>query len=164
MGPFQVVDDYPGHAAKGADYFSSAPKGDVIETNADGKVVRPERVVITGVDILGEGLLCFGERTARTMGHLFGMVDGWRVQALMAATQAIVDERDLLSRELADARQQVSNLLETHRDAPAEVYVALDGTRHASADAAENATRTAQDLAAKALVGMRPIAAEEVAP
>lgn len=158
MGPFQVVDEYPGHAAGGADYLSGNPRGEILD---NGKL-RPEKVVVTGQDIVGEGLLCFGERTARHMAHLFGMVDGWRVQALMAATQVVVDERDLLSRDLESARQQIANLLETHRDAPEEVFVALDGSRHASAAAAENATRVAQGLSAKALVGMRPLAEDEV--
>lgn len=154
----QVQAEYPVGTARGGDYISGSPRGEIIE----GDTVRPEKVVTTDVDILGEGYLCFGERTARHLAHLFGMVDGWRVQNLMAATQAVVDERDLLSRELAEARTQIDNLLETHRDAPAEVFIAADGERHASADAAANAGRKALGLASEALVGMRPITAEEI--
>lgn len=159
---FLVLDQYPSDAAKRADYISGSPPGDVIENGrATGPVIRPEKVVDTGIQIDFEGRLCFGERTVRHLAYLFGMIDGWRMEALIASHTALNDERDLLSRELVEARKQVENLLDVQREPVTEVFVALDGTHHASAGAAEDANRKTAGLAPAALKGMRPISAAE---
>lgn len=159
---FQVLAGYPGDTAKGADYFSGASQGEVVEDRGNGdQVVRPERVLDTGAHVEFEGRICVGERTVRHWAALLGMVDGWRVEALMAQAQADVDDRDLLSRELAGAREEVENLISMQRDAPAEVYIGLDGERHASAEAALEASRRAVGKAPRVLTGVRPLSTEE---
>lgn len=159
---FQVADQYPPHTAAGCDYFSRAPLGDIVEQHGDDQIIRRERVLDTGLDLDFEGRIAIGERTVRHWASLFGMVDGWRVQNLMAMTQAVVDERDLMSRELAESRAQIANLLEVQREPVTEVFVALDGARHASAQAAESENRKAAGLPSRAVVGVRPIKPEEV--
>lgn len=144
-----VVDEYPGEAAAHCDYITRAPRGEITEEWPDGKRIRPEKVIVTDVVIEMEGRLCFGERTARHLAHEFGMVDGWRVRQYLADHQAVCDERDLLSRELADARRQVDNLLEMEREPVTAVYVDLDGGEHASKGAAVHASRRARKTAPK---------------
>lgn len=158
---YQVLPGYPGDAARGADYFSGAPHGTIIETHGDEQTERAEQVLDTGLHIEFEGRVCVGERTVRHWATLFGMVDGWRVQNLMRQAQADVDERDLLSRELAEARQQIANLLEVQQAPAVEVFVASNGSRHASPEAAESESRKVAGLASKALVGVRPLTVEE---
>lgn len=156
-----IAENYPAHAAKGADYFSSAPLGDIIEQRGEEQIVRRERVVITDVEIDWEGRVCVGERTVRHWAQEFGMVDGWRVQNMLAVAQADADERDLLSRELAAARDMVDTLMEVQRQPTRVVFVDSAGVRHESAEAAENASRKAAGLAPKSLTGVRPIKPDE---
>lgn len=157
----QIADNYPAHSAKGADYFSGAPRGEIVEQRGDEQVVRPERVIVTDIDVDFEGRLCIGERTVRHWAQEFGMVDGWRVQNMLAAAQADADERDLLSRELAEARDQIETLLEVQRAPARVVFVAADGSRHESEEAAVNAGRRAEGKAAASLTGVRPIKPDE---
>lgn len=89
------------------------------------------------------------------------MVDGWRVQNMMALAQADADERDLLSRDLAVARDQIENLLELQGQPARVVFVDAAGVRHESEAAAANASRKAEGLAPKSLTGVRPIKPDE---
>lgn len=157
----QIADNYPAHAAKGADYFSGAPRGDIMERHGDEQIIRPEKVVITDVELDYEGRLCVGERTVRHWAQTFGMVDGWRVQNMLALAQADADERDLLSRELAEARDRIETLMDLERQPARVVFVDSEGVRHESAAAAENAGRKAAGLASKSVTGVRPIKPDE---
>lgn len=135
-----VHDEFPADAAYGADFLSRASKGTITETGPDGKVVRDEKVLVTSVDVDFEGRVCFGEKTVRHLAHQFGLVDGWRVEALKAEFAQVRDECEQLSRDLAKAREDLEFLHSLEREPAPTRLVALDGSTHTSLRGACEAT------------------------
>ena len=135
-----ITDDYPADAANGCDFLSGAAKGEVVEDTPDGQIVRPEKIVVTSREVDWEGRICIGERTARHFAHLFGMVDAWKVDALIAESRAVRDELATTSAELGDARHTIRVLRESEIPSAEKVYLALDGTEHGNQRGAAEAT------------------------
>ena len=161
---FQVVADYPMSAAFGGDYLTRCAKGQITEIDpATGReFLRDERIITTGRYSEFEGDICLGEKTVRHLAHLLGMVDGWRVERLREVHEATVIEltrmSDLNARligENAALREKID------RPDTERVYIAADGTTHASRRVAEEASRAAVRLPRAGTEQLRPIAADE---
>lgn len=135
-----LTSDYPGTAAYGADFFSRNAKGKIYEDGPDGKIERDERVIVTDIDLEFEGIVCVGERTIRHFAHVFGMVDGWRVDRLKEDNQSLRDELVTISNEAARLRDTIHTLRSLEPTDPEKVYLALDMSEHVSARAAAEQT------------------------
>lgn len=147
-----IVDEYPTGAAFGCDYFTRASRGDVTETGPDGPKIRPEKVVITDRYLDDEGQICVGERTIRHLAHRFAMVDGWRVEIIASDNEELREELVELSMQLAQSRVQMQNMRDLETTAPREVYVALDGSKHASRRGSIEASASALGLQPTAIM------------
>lgn len=159
----QVVDQYPGDAAAGGCYISRSSRGEIVEidpvTGEDR--VRPERVIVTSVDLDFEGRLCFGERTIRHCAHLLGMVDGWRAERLRREHESYVEVAQQTARDLEDARVQIDVLRAMIDDGRPTAYVATDGSVWPTARAAQEESRRLAGLAPSGADGLRSIGADE---
>jgi len=156
-GDFFILDSYPGDAAAGACYLTLADRGEIIEDRPDGPVVRAERVVVTPREVGFEGRICLSERIVRHLAHLLGMVDDWRVDAVKAHNAALRDEAQSLSHTLAKAWQTIELLSSLSIDPPEQVWVALDGSEHASKRAALDRCAQLLRLESVAVADLRPI-------
>ena len=154
---YLIRDSYPGDAAHGGCYLSRAAQGEVVVNGQP----RRERVIVTPIHIDFEGQLCIGERAARHMAHLLGMVDDWRVAGVVAELGDTRDERDRLSAEVQRLRDEVELLRQLDSPEEREVFVALDGTRHASAGAAQSASERAVGKMPDVLARVQRISAVE---
>lgn len=160
-GEMFVQKHYSGDAAHGADYFTRASVGVIRFVDEHGvEQERPEQVLNTGIYVDQEGYIELGELTVRHMAHHLGMVDEWRALRSIAAYEQQAAELDKMSRQVQQLREENAALRQAI-DAPAEVYVAGDGSRHASAIAAEDATRRAAGLPLRGGDAVRPISADE---
>lgn len=157
MAEWQVLDSFPAYAAAGSDYFTRADVGEIEQTFAGETNVRRERVLVTPAEIDYEGVVCLGERTVRHMARLFGMVDGWHAANLITDNERLYNERDQLSTELAAAKSEIAYLRSQMEHRLDEVYVAADGTKHASLAAAIEQSE-------RVLTGLRPKPQRGVAP
>lgn len=135
-----VVDDYPGDAAYGCDYLSRAAKSQIVVETPDGERLRDERIIVTSREEDFEGRICIGEKTVRYLAHEFGMVDEWRVEIIKTDNLDLRAELVELSTALAAERDKVARMAELERPDAAPVYVAIDGSRHASERASIEAT------------------------
>lgn len=154
-------DRYPAEAAYGADFFTRAAQGDVIEDTPDGPRSRRERVVITDnwEDHLGR--VCIGERTARHLARQFGMVDGWKVDAVIADAQEVRTELMVLSERIARLENENRLLRELEVAYPEPVFLALDGTKHASERGCMEATARTIGVETQAIDDARRVAASQ---
>lgn len=158
---FFIVDSYPGDAAAGCCYLTLAERGEIIEDRPDGPIVRPERIVVTPREVEYEGRLCLSERIVRHLAHKLGMVDEWRADAVrVESAQARLDLHDL-SIAHAKANDTIEFLRELDRDDPEKVWLALDGTEHASRRAALDHTAGLLRLQPAAIAHLVPIRADE---
>ncbi len=132
-----IVDEYPSEAAGQCDFFSMTSPGDIIVETPDGTVLRREKVVITPHYLDYEGQVCVGEKTIRHLAHKFHMVDDWRVELIARDNDALRAELVELSQELAKTRAQVEFFRQMETAGPATVYLASDGSHHASERAAQ---------------------------
>lgn len=165
-----IDDEYPFEAVGGCDFFTRAARGEIAEDGPDGPVVRMEKVLITDryVDMEDTivGQICIGERTARHFAHQFGLVDGWKVQRIIDDNRALRTELVDLSKKVAEQARHIAILEELER-APAEkLWLALDGTEHASRRGCQEATAKmiGSDLKILEQAVPPPAPAEEVTP
>lgn len=135
-----IVDDYPGDAAHGCDYLSRAAKSQIVVDTPAGPALRDERIVVTSREEDFEGRICIGEKTVRYLAHKFGLVDEWRVEIIAADNRALRAEIVYLSAGLAAEREKVTRMAEVEREQAPLTFVAVDGTHHASARGAVEAT------------------------
>lgn len=136
----QVVNEYPSDAAFGVDYFSGAARGKLMEEGPDGMLERDEKVIVTDRYLDYEGQVCVGERTVRHLAHEFGMVDGWKVDRVIADNGSLRSELVELSEEVARVRAQLAFAQELERAPAVTKFVGLDGHEHASQRAAAEAS------------------------
>lgn len=160
-----IVEEYPSGAVSGADFFTRASRGDIIEQGPDGPVVRPEKVVITDrfVDmddpVLGQ--ICVGERTIRHLAHAFGMIDGWRVARVVDDNAELRAELVALSKTVGDARAEAQALRDLEIAKPPKTYVAIDGTEHESRRAALEAGAAQLGVVPKIITDAVPVPIED---
>lgn len=149
-------DRYPTGAEGGADFFTRAAQGDLRIDGADGPTFRKERVLLTSTYLDYGGQVCVGERTVRHLAHTLKMVDGWRVERIADDNVALRKELVELSARVADQARQI----EFHRQLEAQpasvVFVALDGTRHASERGAMEATAAMLDVTTAMIQNAKP--------
>lgn len=133
-----VIDgEYPTGAVGGADFFTRAARGMIVEQGPDGPVERAEKVIITeryvDMDDPIVGQICVGERSIRHLAHEFGMVDGWRVERVIDDNHSLRDELVKLSQRVAeqDAQLRFAEEQRAKREVH-KVWLALDGTEHVS--------------------------------
>lgn len=159
---FQVLPDYQPTAAAASDFFTRCARGEIDEVDpATGDSVRrPERVLATGRYVDFEGDVNIGESTVRHMAHLFGMVDGWRVQRLARVHEETLLELTALSEQNARLIGEVERL-EGQRKVPVRVYVDEAGVEHSSPLAAEAGSRVAKGRPRKGAESLAPITAAE---
>lgn len=146
MTDIALGDEYPADAVGRACFLTGMARGEVWVETADGKVARPEKVLITDRDVLYEGRVCVGERAVRHLAHRLGLVDDWRFERVAADNQALRDELVALSREIAEVRGERDRLADLERPEEVLVYLAIDGTRHASKRGAIEHTAKLLDL------------------
>jgi hypothetical protein len=160
---FQVADNYPGGTARGADYFTGAALGEIntIDPETGEDRVRRERVVITPAHIDFEGQVCIGERTVRHLAHLFGMVDGWRVERMRREHDSLLAAAQQLAAELEQSRTEAATLAAMVDRGRDEVFVAIDGTRWPKLRNAVEASRASMRLGPTGTDGLRSITADE---
>lgn len=157
----QLAQNYPSGAIGHACALCRADVGEIVERRPTGDVRRPSRVVITNIDIDFEGALCICEKCARHMAHLFGMVDDWRVQQMMVEQTRVLTDLGATSAEVVTLRSQVEVLQAMATEPSKTEYVALDGSRHASAVAAEDASLRSMEKAPLGFAGVHPITETE---
>lgn len=159
---FQVSDNYPGDAARGACYLTGASRGEIVtidpETGEDR--VRPEKVIVTPISIDFEGRLCFGERTVRHLAHLLGMVDSWRVERLRVAHDSLLTSALETAAELERVRAENDTLTQMVEKRE-QVFVATDGTAWPSRRSAAEASRRTSGLVPMGADALRSIGADE---
>lgn len=135
----QVVDSYPGDAAKGADYLTGAAQRDlVVDPNlsvADGGI-RKERIVLTDLYLDHEGRVCISETSVQHMANLLGMFEGERVLRIIADNEALRAEVGGQQALVVGLQNRIAGL-ETNA---ATQYVGLDGKGYATLDGARAAT------------------------
>lgn len=163
MSNFMVADSYPGDAARGGCYLTGASLGEIVEIDpaTGGDIVRPERVIVTQVDIDFEGRLCLSERIVRHLAHQLGMVDSWRVERLRAVHDAHVDAAMAVARELEKAREQIETLTEMVDSGRVRQFVATDGSEWPNKALAIEASRRSAGVPPLGADGLRSIMAEE---
>lgn len=152
----EIVDNYPSIAAFGCDFFTRAAIGDVRMEGPDGEVHRREKVLVTDRTIDFEGRVCIGERTVRHLAHRFDMVDGWRVERIKDDNTALRAELVELSTELASVRSQLTFARQLETQPAEQVFLSLDGTKHASARACMEATAKLLDVPTKIISDATP--------
>lgn len=158
-----IDSEYPHDAAYGCDYFSRNHRGLIVVDTPDGPQERPEKVLITSREEDGEGRICFGERTIRHLAHQLGLVDDWRVAAIVRDSEALRDEIVTVSMELAETRGEVFRLSQLEQSAAPVTFIAVDGTEHASRRAAQE--QSAKSLGLEpAMLSTKPTANPEVTP
>lgn len=131
-------DGYPAHAIGGSDFLTGAAQRVISDVDGNGNEIRrPERIVVTDREIpeteILDGVVCLSEQTIRTLGGLVGLADEPHVKELTRRMRIAVDERDRFEAEAIRLAAQL-------HAKPATVYVAADGTEHASLESARAAT------------------------
>lgn len=135
-----IVDSYTGATAYGSCFLTRATRRDIVEETANGPLVRPEKIVATGIDLDFLGQVCISEFAIRDLAHRFGMVDQWRVQTIIDDSTGLRAQLVALSADLAAARNEIDRYSQLERPEHIKVYMALDGTEHASSRAAQEQT------------------------
>lgn len=152
-----IVDEYPTESAFGCDYFTRAARGEVRMDGPDGLEIRPEKIIVTDRYLDYEGQICVGERTVRHLAHALEMVDGWRVDKIIADSAAVRAELLELSMQLAQTRDQLRFAQDLERATPVTTFVSIDGTEHASRRAAMEAGARSMGLELKAITEAVPV-------
>lgn len=135
---FHVTSAYPGDAIGGADFFSKAAQRKVVDTGPDGsEVVRDELVVVFDRDFQPDdiflGRLCISEQTIRALGTLVGLLDPQSARRQASENLRLRNECDALSARAIAAEEALASLKATGTTR----FIALDGSVHASQEAAQ---------------------------
>lgn len=158
MADFKLASDYPGDAAFGACYFTRAAKRKLVVETADGDAERDERVIITDAHIEYEGRIVVSEFAVRCMAHLLGMVDEWRIDRVRLDSETLRVELILASQRAATAEAEIRRLETLDRSEIRTVFIALDGTQHASARGALEASGAVADMEPSILADLIAVA------
>lgn len=160
----RITDEFPINAVNGCDYLSLSARGDIVEPGPDGNLInRPEKVLITDHDVDMDhagGTVCFGERTVRHLGAMFGMVDGWRAQRLRDEYEVTREERDALSARVCDLQRDLTRVMELEKSRPEKVFCAIDGTEFDDIKSARSHSLRLARVAPTA-ADVRPVALED---